>query len=155
MLAVPSRAGERLPHLSAHDVSVIDGEVLTEIGMAQEKTPAHLARTRLFRSSFLFAAPTTSLTRSPERLNLRPMAAYVVPVAARRHICASRSSLRPDLTGSVCRRGAGRDISDSYVDALFERSYLPESVQVEDYTPSKVYRYERPRARLRSATPQS
>jgi len=35
MLAVPSRAAQRLPHLSAHDVGVIDTEVrdvLTEIG---------------------------------------------------------------------------------------------------------------------------
>jgi phage terminase Nu1 subunit (DNA packaging protein) len=37
MLAVPSRAAQRLPHLSAHDVGVIDGEVrevLTELGGA-------------------------------------------------------------------------------------------------------------------------
>jgi phage terminase Nu1 subunit (DNA packaging protein) len=35
MLAVPSRAAQRLPHLTAHDVSEIDREVrdvLTEIG---------------------------------------------------------------------------------------------------------------------------
>jgi len=35
MLSVPSRAAQRLPHLSAHDVSEIDLEVraaLTEIG---------------------------------------------------------------------------------------------------------------------------
>ena len=35
MLAVPSRCGARLPHLSAHDVSEIDAEVravLTEVG---------------------------------------------------------------------------------------------------------------------------
>jgi phage terminase Nu1 subunit (DNA packaging protein) len=35
MLAVPSRAAQRLPHLTAYDLSVIDSEVrdaLTEIG---------------------------------------------------------------------------------------------------------------------------
>jgi phage terminase Nu1 subunit (DNA packaging protein) len=35
MLAVPSRVSQRLPHLSAHDVSEIDAEIraaLTEIG---------------------------------------------------------------------------------------------------------------------------
>jgi phage terminase Nu1 subunit (DNA packaging protein) len=35
MLAVPSRAAQRLPHLSAHGIAVIDSEVrdvLTEIG---------------------------------------------------------------------------------------------------------------------------
>ena len=35
MLAVPSRCAARLPHLSAHDVAVIDAEVravLTDIG---------------------------------------------------------------------------------------------------------------------------
>jgi phage terminase Nu1 subunit (DNA packaging protein) len=35
MLAVPSRAAQRLPHLSAHDVREIDAEVraaLTELG---------------------------------------------------------------------------------------------------------------------------
>jgi phage terminase Nu1 subunit (DNA packaging protein) len=35
MLAVPSRVVQRLPHLTAHDVTEIDGEVravLTEIG---------------------------------------------------------------------------------------------------------------------------
>jgi terminase small subunit / prophage DNA-packing protein len=35
MLAVPSRAGARLPHLTAHDIAEIDAEVravLTEIG---------------------------------------------------------------------------------------------------------------------------
>jgi phage terminase Nu1 subunit (DNA packaging protein) len=34
-LAIPSRAAQRLPHLSAHDIAVIDSEVrgvLTEIG---------------------------------------------------------------------------------------------------------------------------
>jgi terminase small subunit / prophage DNA-packing protein len=38
MLAVPSRAAQRLPHLTAHDVAEIDHEVravLTEIGGAQ------------------------------------------------------------------------------------------------------------------------
>jgi phage terminase Nu1 subunit (DNA packaging protein) len=35
MLAVPTRAAQRLPHLTAHDVSEIDREVrdvLTEVG---------------------------------------------------------------------------------------------------------------------------
>jgi phage terminase Nu1 subunit (DNA packaging protein) len=35
MLAVPSRAAQRLPHLTAHDMGVIDGEIrdaLAEIG---------------------------------------------------------------------------------------------------------------------------
>ena len=38
MLAVPSRAAQRLPHLRAHDVDEIDHEVravLTEIGGGQ------------------------------------------------------------------------------------------------------------------------
>jgi phage terminase Nu1 subunit (DNA packaging protein) len=41
MLAVPSRAAQRLPHLTAHDVAEIDHEVravLTEIGEGSNKT---------------------------------------------------------------------------------------------------------------------
>jgi phage terminase Nu1 subunit (DNA packaging protein) len=40
MLAVPSRVAQRLPHLTAHDVSEIDAEVraaLSEIGSGGEK----------------------------------------------------------------------------------------------------------------------
>jgi phage terminase Nu1 subunit (DNA packaging protein) len=41
MLAVPSRAAQRLPHLSKHDIAEIDAEVravLTEIGEGSNKT---------------------------------------------------------------------------------------------------------------------
>jgi phage terminase Nu1 subunit (DNA packaging protein) len=41
MLAVPSRCGARLPHLSPHDVAQIDAEIraaLTELGSSEDQS---------------------------------------------------------------------------------------------------------------------